>query len=157
MITELTKYGISHIGFVARDREEVVAKISTLFGVSEWRSFDFIPARAWFCGKEVTGHAVKVSMGVMVEGTCRIEVIEPLAGEGIYRDFLRSGRCGLHHFAFEVDDYPYWRDRFQHSGVDIIFEAEGGNELEGYIRNFYVQDQALGTIYEIMERPRRPR
>jgi catechol 2,3-dioxygenase-like lactoylglutathione lyase family enzyme len=153
LITDLKEYGIAHIGFVVRNREETVAKISTLFGVDQWTVYEFQPTRAWSYGREVKNYKLKIAMGAMKDGTCKVEVIEPFTGDGVHRDFVRAGNSGLHHFAFSVEDYPYWRDRFQQSGASIVFESETEDNVLGYRRCFYAEDSYLGAVYEIMEKP----
>ncbi len=153
MISALKDYGVAHIGYVVKNREEVVDTLTKLFGIKNWKVYTFCPSRAWSYGKEVEGYSLKIAMGTLRDGSCAMEVIEPCTGDGVHWDFVNSGHSGLHHFAFSVQDYDHWRNYFAQVNVRVVFESETEDDVLGYRRCFYVEDDTLGCVYEIMEKP----
>lgn len=90
---------------------------------------------------------------ITMDNGSTIELIEPISGEGVHRDFLEAGQHGLHHICFGVDEYDYWKSYFLKIGHAIIFESETEDEQNGYRRCFYAKDQTAGMVYEIKENP----
>ena len=148
---KLIDYPIEHIGFVVPDLEKTVAHITEIFGVKKFSIYDFSPTRAWSEGKEIPGYKLKIAMSVMEDGKTGFEIIQPLS-PGIHRDMAYSGKKGMNHIAFKVDDYDYWRSFFEEKGAKFIFESETEDELNGYRRCFYVRDDEEDLIYEIKEK-----
>lgn len=148
---KLMDYPIEHIGFVVPDLEKTRDHISETFGIEEFQVYDFSPTRAWSKGKEVFGYKLKIAMSVIENGKTGFEIIEPLS-EGIHKDMAYSGKKGMNHIAFKVDDYDYWRNFFREKNAELIFESETEDEVIGYRRCFYVKDDVEDIIYEIKEK-----
>ncbi|MGI6227087.1 MAG: VOC family protein [Peptococcales bacterium] len=144
----LIDYPIEHIGFVVEDLEESMDRLTNIFGIKKFSVYDFTPTRAWSEGVEVANYQLKIAMAVVDDKT-GFEIIQPVS-EGIHKKMAESGKKGVNHIAFKVDDYDYWRAFFQQKGARFIFESETEDELNGYRRCFYVEEQDL--IYEIKEK-----
>lgn len=149
---KLIDYPIEHIGFVVPDLEKTLAHISETFGIEKFQIYDFSPTRAWSYGDEIFGYKLKIAMSVIDSGKTGFEIIQPINSEGVHWDMAHSGKKGMNHIAFKVDDYDYWRDFFQKKGAKLIFESETEDELNGYRRCFYVKDDVEDLIYEIKEK-----
>jgi hypothetical protein len=80
-----------------------------------------------------------------------IEILQHVSGEGVHKDFIAAGNNGLHHIAFKVDDFDYWREYFVGKGSRFVFEAETEDPVNGYRRCFYAEDKENNMIYEIKE------
>ncbi len=154
MITELRQYGYGHVGYVVDDLEGAVKTLTDFYDVKEWRYVTFRPQRAWVYGQEVEEYTLEIALGV-INGTCQVEVIKPGLGGGPCADFLAAGNSGLHHVAFNIDDYDYWKERFAKSGGKFVFESEQTTE-QGFRRCLYVQDPLLGCV-ELLENLQPPR
>jgi catechol 2,3-dioxygenase-like lactoylglutathione lyase family enzyme len=148
----LVDYPIEHIGFVVQDLEKAVEHFSNIFGIKNFSIYEFSPSRAWSNGKEIDGYKLKIAMSIDESNKTGFEIIQPLSGEGIHKDMADSGKKGMNHIAFKVDDYDYWREYFKQKGARLIFESETEDELNGYRRCFYVQDNVEDIIYEIKEK-----
>ena len=148
----LIDYPIEHIGFVVQDFEKTVEHLSYIFGIKNFSIYEFSPSRAWSNGKEIKGYKLKIAMSAAENNKTGFEIIQPLSNEGIHREMADSGKKGMNHIAFKVDDYDYWRMYFEQKGVKLIFESETEDELNGYRRCFYVQDDEEDIIYEIKEK-----
>jgi len=143
---------IEHLGFVVKDLENTMKNLTEVFGIKEFKIYDFKPTKAWSNGKEILDYNLKIAMSVQDEEKTCIEIIQPLSNEGIHKEMAESGIKGINHIAFKVDDYDYWRDFFEQKGVEFIFESETEDDINGYRRCFYVKDDSEGLIYEIKEK-----
>lgn len=149
---KLIDYPIEHIGFVVQDLEKTMAHITEMFGVEKFSIYDFSPTKAWSEGKEIPGYRLKIAMAVVENGKTGFEIIEPVSPEGIHRDMACSGKKGMNHIAFKVDNFDYWKEFFTEKGAKFIFESETEDELNGYRRCFYIKDEEEDLIYEIKEK-----
>ena len=56
-------------------------------------------------------------------GDVQIELIEPVRGQSIYREFLDAGRSGLHHVAFLVPDFAATTARLAADGLACVSDG----------------------------------
>lgn len=153
MNKKLKDYGIAHIGYVVRDLEETVNQFKEYYEIDDFVTYYFTPTRVWSYGKEVYDYKLKIAMADIAGKECKIEVIQPISGEGVHKDFVNNGNSGIHHIAFSVDNYDYWRKYFINKGETFVFESETEDDIKGYRRCFYAEDKKIGSVYEIMEKP----
>lgn len=149
---KLTDFGIEHVGFVVKDLNASVEHFKQLYGIEDFVFYDFYPTRAWSYGKEVEGYHLKIAMANINDQSSGVELIEPAGGTGVHQDWVDAGHSGMHHIAFKVDDYDYWRDYFIKKGAKFVFESETEDELNGYRRCFYADDPEDEMVYEIKEK-----
>jgi catechol 2,3-dioxygenase-like lactoylglutathione lyase family enzyme len=146
----LNDYGVHHVGFVVGDLEAAINQFSNIFGIGNFSSFISRPIRTWSRGGEIPGYEMKTAMTLLGNGS-RIELIEPLSEKGLHREFLDSGKGGIHHIAFSVDHFEEWRKSFLEKGTKFVFEAELEDDENGYRRCFYAEVPGLDFLYEIRE------
>ena len=151
-MSRLQDLGMEHVGVIVEDLEQAAAYFQTHFGVESFQYYDFAPLRAWSYGKQVEGYQLKIAMGTVNDVTSKIELIQPVAGEGVHRDFLKAGGTGLHHIAYKVDNFDEWKAHYQGRGIPILFEAETEDPVNGYRRCLYVEDPAYHVVIEIKEK-----
>lgn len=146
-------YGVEHIGFVVKDLKATIEAFKQIYDLESCEPYDFSPTRAWSYGKEIADYKLKIAVIKTDHSGDFFEIIQPLSGEGVHKDFIEAGNTGLHHIAFKVDNYDYWRKYFADKGANFVFESETEDELVGYRRCFYADDKELGLVYEIKESP----
>ena len=151
---KLTDFGIEHVGYLVRDLDAAVEHFREMYGIEEWARYDFRPTRAWSYGKEVTGYHLKIAMADVSPTSSGIELIQHISGDGVHKDWIDQGHHGMHHIAFKVDDFDYWRGFFVNRGARFVFESETEDEVNGYRRCFYADDPEYGMVYEIKEKNR---
>lgn len=149
---ELKEIGLHHVGFIVPNLEDAIKRFEMLYGLPAGKPYEFRPGKAWSYGREVEGYCLGIAMVAMDDGSL-IELIQPISGEGVHNDFIKSGNRGMHHIAFSVDNYDYWHEYFKEKDADFIFESETEDEINGYRRCFYARDKEIGMIYEIKENP----
>lgn len=148
----LQKFGLEHVGVIVEELERADAYFRENFGIETFQYYDFAPLRAWSYGKPVEGYRLKIAMGTVNGRTSMIELIQPVAGEGVHRDFLRAGGTGIHHLAYKVEDFDAWKKHYRDLGVPLLFEAETEDPVNGYRRCLYVEDPAYHLVVEIKEK-----
>lgn len=148
---KLEDFGIEHVGFIVKDLDAAVAHFKNLYGIEKFQIYDFSPSRAWSYGKEVGNYKLRIAMCGVNDSSSGIEIIQPVSGDGVHKDFIEAGNNGLHHIAFKVDDYDYWRQHFINSSSRFVFESETEDEINGYRRCFYAEDRENNMVYEIKE------
>lgn len=149
---KLTDFGIEHVGYLVRDLDEAVAHFTAMYGIEDWALYDFKPTRAWSYGKEVTGYHLKIAMANVNDQSSGVELIQHVSGDGVHHDWVATGNHGMHHIAFKVDDFDYWKDYFLQRGAKFVFESETEDDVNGYRRCFYADDPEYGMVYEIKEK-----
>lgn len=82
-------------------------------------------------------------------GTMEVEIIQPLYGRSIYRDFLEAGRQGLHHLGFDVyDDFDQRLAAYTKIGIGVLMNGRGANRAFAYLDT----EKVGGVIFELIER-----
>jgi hypothetical protein len=88
---------------------------------------------------------------------CRLEniffeIIQPLSGDTIYKEFLEEKGEGLHHLGFIVDDLDEETEKFEMSGLETV---QTGRFQGGGFAYFDTRAK-FGTILELIERSKPP-
>jgi hypothetical protein len=141
---------ISQIAVVVRDLKKALENYWNTLGIGPWNIYTFAPPA--LTEPMIRGKPVPYSMRLALAevGPLQYELIEPLEGPSIYKEFLASKGEGLHHFqstSYEVSDMLA---EFKKLGIDVLMSGKfGGGE-------FYYMDTEpiLGTIYEIVKKRR---
>jgi methylmalonyl-CoA/ethylmalonyl-CoA epimerase len=122
---------VSQIGLVVRDLEKAAAFYHSTFGIGP---FSIVP-KMRFDGIILRGRPTdsKVKLGFADSGPLQIELIQPLEGENIYTEFLRSGNEGLHHLGFEVDNFEGMLAKFERQGIEPLFWKNFGSMAFAYL------------------------
>jgi Glyoxalase/Bleomycin resistance protein/Dioxygenase superfamily len=110
---------VRQIGLVVRDLEKAAALYYSTFGIGP---FSIVP-EVRFDGIILRGRPTdsKIKVGFADSGPLQIELIQPVEGENIYTEFLRSGNEGLHHLGFEVDNFEGMLAKFKRRGIEPVF------------------------------------
>ncbi len=136
------------VGIVVRDLKESMKTYGTLLGISDWTEVEVNSstiAIMTYHGKPVD-HSFKAAFTML--GDLMIELLEPLEGPGIYRDFLNEKGEGIHHLGHaRVDDLDAAVQALEEAGFPCI---ETGGDDEGFHTWAYVDTTpALGYIIEL--------
>lgn len=66
----------------------------------------------------------KTRMRFVQIGSFQIELVQPVEGEPIYKEFLSSKGEGVHHIAFTVDDLEEETAKLVEKGIQVITRAK---------------------------------
>jgi len=146
---------IGHVGYIVRDVEEAIQQFKMFCGIDDFIVYYFTPKRAWVNGEEIFDCCFKIGLS---KGPCmpKIELVEPVSGEKTPpMSFIREKGQNIHHIAYYVDDYEYWREFYANlPGGKILFEAEIEDEVLGKRSSFYAVSDNLAGIIEISKKVR---
>lgn len=96
--------GINQIGIVVRDVEQVARSYSEILGVGPWTVFEWeaplVYSRTYQGEKIVSRERIATAQA----GNLQLELLQPVVGPSIYRDWIEEHGEGLHHLNFSVDD-----------------------------------------------------
>lgn len=120
-------YGkIFQIAYVVPDIDEAIDHWTRNMGVGPF--FDFpVPLPLDELSVDDAPAAVDTPLfgGVSISysGTTMIELIQPGSAPSTYRDFLESGRSGVHHYGTWIDDFEATLAHARSSGVPVVLEG----------------------------------
>lgn len=147
-------FKLHHLGYVIDDINDAVNHFKNFYNIENFSIYDFTPTRAWSYGKEVFDYKLKIAMSDTKPGDTGIEIIKPILGDGVHKEFIDSGKSGLHHICISVDkEYDDLYKKFYKDGFEFVFESETEDETIGYRRCFYAKDNRTGMIMEVKENP----
>ena len=110
---------VHQIGLVVNDLEKAAATYYSTFGIGPFSVVPEVRFNSVILRGRPTDSKIKVAFAD--SGPVQIELIQPLEGENIYTEFLRSGCEGLHHLGFEVDNFEGMLAKFQRRGIEPVF------------------------------------
>ncbi|NMB54342.1 MAG: hypothetical protein GYA15_06535 [Leptolinea sp.] len=114
------------IGIVVRSVDQFVDRFKALFNITGFEIIDWpIPGT----DPDSTYHGVKavwkMRTAFITLGSLQIEIVEPLEGNSIYKDFLSKNGPGLHHIRFTVTDFENKIVSLQKAGIEMISSGKG--------------------------------
>jgi 4-hydroxyphenylpyruvate dioxygenase-like putative hemolysin len=142
---------VSQIGVVVKDINDAVEYYSSIFGIGPFYVYEFAPDKHWF-REELS--PLKLLMAKAPWGNIELELVQPLEGRTIHKDFLEKQGEGLQHLGFDVQDYDRLYNEFIKAGFKPIQRIETYYEAyKGYAKACYFDTKDIGgIIFEIMWR-----
>lgn len=139
----------SQIGVVVREMEKAVSYFSSIFGISPFTVYEWVPDKHWVLEEP---SYLKLRMGKAMWGDIEVELIEPLQGKSLHRDFLETHGEGLHHLGFHVHNYEEVFQRFMREGFKPLMRAESYVETyKGHLKACYFDTRQIGgVLFEII-------
>lgn len=143
---------VDQICLVVKDLQKTIEHYWKSLGMGPWKIFLF--EEPLLREMTIKGKTEKYRMYVAI---CQleniyIEIIQPLEGETIYKEFLEKNGEGLHHLGFIVDNLDRGVEQFKANGFRIL---QGGRFQEGGFAYLDTQED-FGTILELIERSKPP-
>ena len=114
---------ISRVGLVVKDVEAVIRDYISLVGIGPWKIYEAkspLLHDQTYHGKPAD---FTMKVGVAKAGAIELELIQPLSGDSIYRDFLAKHGEGIHHVQFEVDDLAKTTKLMAEEGFPVLMAA----------------------------------
>ncbi len=135
---------VIQVAWVTDDIGATERLLSEQFGVGSWTRIDDV-----VFGRETTtlrGEPVELTLHVSLgyAGDLQLELIEPVSGGGIHREFLDAHGPGLHHVCFAVDDVDAACAAAEAASVPVLMR---GSMMDGEIEFAYVDGSAGGAPY----------
>lgn len=135
---------IMQICWVTDDIEATERLLGEQFGIASWMRIPDVR----FGADTTTLRGVPVDCTLHVSlgyaGDVQVELIQPVAGPSIHREFLDAHGAGLHHVCFAVDDVDAACSAAEAAGVPVLMR---GSMMDGEIEFAYVDGSAGGAPY----------
>jgi len=142
---------ISQVAVVVEDLKKTIENYWQILGIGPWKIYTFAPPEL----KEMTirGKPVDYSMkfAETTVGNVIIEVIEPMEGPSIYKEFLEEKGGGPHHIAcYKVEDVQKTLNAFKEMGIDVL-QSGKFHDVEFY---YLDTEKVFGAILEVVKEGR---
>jgi len=145
--------GVKQVAIIVKNLEEAIDEYWEKFGIGPWDIYTYGKPLV----KEMTYHGeradYRMRIGLSYLGPTRIELIEPLEGDTVYRDFVEEHGYGVHHFGVLVDDMEAALEEAEAAGYTMLMDGAGfGRDGDGHYAYLDTEDD-LGFTLELIERP----
>jgi hypothetical protein len=131
------------VGIVVNNVDFMVQQFKSLFGIDgfeiiDWPLPDSDPESTYYGNPGYW----RMRTAFATLGSLQIELVEPLEGKSIYKDFLLKNGPGLHHFRFTVQDFDDKVKKLEEAGIMMISSGKGlrTNSRWAYFDTFNVLD-----------------
>jgi methylmalonyl-CoA/ethylmalonyl-CoA epimerase len=129
LFSKFTK--IDQIGIVVNDVEKTMKLYEQLFGIEPFLTLDSLI------------NSAKLRIGLFYLDEIQIELIQVLEGESIH-----SGRKGLHHIGFFVDDIEEELSRLKQEGIYVLLKGKVLDEVKfAYLDT----EKIFGVVLELIQ------
>ena len=145
---DLGKFKVNQLGYVYRDIEKQAKLLETVYGVPKFAFLDKNDSLCKYRGKD---SIISTRLALSRTLNVQIELIQHIEGECIFKEFLDSGREGLHHFGIYVDDLEAVVKGFTDQGYEILHQRIIAKQKVAYINT----EKDLGILLEFQETIRR--
>jgi len=146
----MSNWRFHHLGVVVKDMDKAVDYYKSLGAVEFASEFlfthDTFPDLKQF-GKPLEG-PVKARFRFTKIGPEPIELIAPVEGETLYKQFLETNGEGIQHIAFTVDDLDRETKKMREKGIPVILS----DRRESFA--YFDTRKIGGIIIELMQSAR---
>ncbi|HZJ88340.1 MAG TPA: VOC family protein [Sphaerochaeta sp.] len=149
--------GVAQIAYVVEDVYECAVAYSRAFGVGPWDfyTYDKTILSVMRRHKKPTEYGMRIALSYF--GDTRIELIQHLHGDTVYKEFIENHGYGVQHLGFLVENIEEAMQEAESAGFAITMEG-GGHGLDGDGYFAYLDtEKELGTTLELIQRPKRRR
>ena len=138
------------IGIIVASVDEAVPRYRALFGREDWLIVENGPRNMH--GLHVRGEPAEFSMRLALAGSDpQLELLQPLEGEDMLREWLDRRGEGLHHLGYRVDSIDETIEHMAQAGCECIQHGYGfGADGSGAFAYFDTEAE-LGYLVEAIE------
>jgi methylmalonyl-CoA/ethylmalonyl-CoA epimerase len=140
---------IVQIGVVVEDIQKEMKRYWDILGLGPWRIHTYGP-QTGMTNMTVHGRPQPYSMKLAIAylGNTMWELIEPLEGPSVYKEFLREKGKGLHHLQCAVGDYHQAVEALEKKGIGSMMTGTNPQATFNYLNT----EKELGIILEILKK-----
>lgn len=138
------------VGIIVADIEQAIRRQEALFGPADWLIVENGP---WnLHGLHIRGEPAEFSMRLALRGTGpQLELLQPLEGPDILREWLERRGEGLHHLGYEVRALDETIERMAQAGYECVQHGYGfGADGSGGFA-YFDTERELGYLIEAIE------
>lgn len=146
---------IAQICIVVPDVERAAKNFLDTFGVGPWHFYTYGKPLV----KRMTRNGIpteyKMKVALSNIGTMRIELIEPLEGDTVYKEFIENHGYGIHHLGLLTENMQRSIEEAEEAGLEMTMDGAGfGPDDDGHYA-YLDTEKLIHTTFELIERPKR--
>jgi hypothetical protein len=146
---------VVQVCLIVKDLDHTVESYWKHFGIGPWHFYTYGKPLV----KRMTRHGkpcdYKMRVALANVGQIRIELIEPLEGDTVYKEFVEKHGYGVHHLGVLVENMEQALQEAQTAGLSMTQDGAGfGPDDDGHYAYLDTED-LIGTTIELIERPKR--
>ena len=146
---------VAQICILVPDIEKAVEIWWKKFGIGPWHLYTYGKPLV----KRMTRHGkpceYKMKIALSYIGKMRIELIEPLEGDTVYKEFIEDHGYGVHHLGVLTDDMKGSLKNAESAGIAMTMDGAGfGPDDDGHYA-YLDTEKLIVTTIEFIERPKR--
>lgn len=139
--------GINQVALVVEDLEVVAQHYWDILGIGPWEIYDWEAPLVYDRQYRGAAAVARERIALTQVGDVQLELVQPVEGPSIYRDWLNKHGEGLHHLNFLVDDVDTTAALLAREGfVSLQSGRFGPRDQKGAFN--YVDIEPLRTIWE---------
>lgn len=143
--------GVHQVALVVRDIDKALEEYTNRMGIGPWWVSLYGPPK--LTDMRIRGEEIPYSMKLAIAwtGSTMWELIQPVDGPSIYKEFLDAHGEGLHHLLVRHDnmDFDTAMATFTERGCPPLMEGRVGETQFAYLQT----EGPLKTVLEIVKRP----
>ncbi|TFG07783.1 MAG: hypothetical protein EU539_04080 [Promethearchaeota archaeon] len=147
---DISNLKIEQLGYVFKDVEKQAKIMETIYGMPKFAIMEDRDNIMTYRGKE---SKVSLKLAISRFNDLQIELIQVLEGESIYKEFIDSGREGLQHLSYFIEDLDSYIEAFKKAGFQMINYGHLGRQRYAY----FDTEDSFGIILEFQETIKRKR
>ncbi len=144
---------VDQIGVVVRDLDKAIKHYESLgFGPFQYSKVTFLSRELW--GKPVPPEAILIKVARAQAGQIEIELVQPVAEETHWMEFLKTRGEGINHLGFYVDDIDKEEAKLVKKGLKIVYRGRIKRPDGSLGGAAYFDTGAVGgVLFEPIQRP----
>lgn len=151
MIPSLAGLAPFQVAFVVADVEKAMRRFDALLGAGPWRGWIFGPQGE---GREYHGEPADWTLRLALnDRSPQYELVEPLEGRSIHRDWLRTRGEGFHHAGYVVPSLEQTEAEMKAAGYPAIARIHSFGAAGDGAAAYFDTEAALGFLVEAVEPP----
>jgi catechol 2,3-dioxygenase-like lactoylglutathione lyase family enzyme len=143
--------GVHQVALVVRDIDKALEEYTNRMGIGPWWVRLYAPPK--LTDMRIRGKEIPYSMKLAIAwtGSTMWELIQPVDGPSIYKEFLDTHGEGLHHLQVRHEgmDFDTAIASFTKRGCPPLMEGRMGESRFAYLQT----EGPLKTVLEIVKRP----
>jgi methylmalonyl-CoA/ethylmalonyl-CoA epimerase len=143
--------GVHQVALVVRNIDRALEEYTNRMGIGPWWVRLYAPPQ--LTDMRIRGKEIPYSMKLAIAwtGSTMWELIQPVDGPSIYKEFLDAHGEGLHHLQVRHEgmDFDTAMAAFAERGCPLLMEGRMGESQFAYLQT----EGPLKTVLEIVKRP----
>lgn len=148
---------VAQIAIIVEDLDRAVEMYWKKFGVGPWHFYTYEKPMVSHMTRRGKTCEYRMRLALSHIGDMRIELIQPLEGDTVYKEFVEKHGYGVHHIGMLTSDMKKALEDADAAGLEMTMDGAGfGPDGDGHYAYLDTED-LIGTTIELIERPKRRR